>query len=383
MDRNPSPEQLKTWIESYLAGTISEADKLLLEAWYTEIPDAPVEWSDPAVTAASDLQMKLLKGIDKDIYRQERQQRHRRRRRAVQVSALVLILGAGLAFLLQNKNKQATVARSYPRKTEIQPGSISATLQLADGKTIKLDSSHSVNVTSQQGHLALLNTQGNATYVSNLPERSALNTLITRRGEQAPPITLPDGTKVWVNAASTLHFPTSFGNGAREVALSGEAYFEVAKDPRHPFIVSTAANKVEVLGTHFDVMAYADEQLSRTTLLEGSIRLRNARNSVQLKPGQQASTDAGNEIKVSEVDATESVAWMNGQLSMRYMDIPAFMRSVSRWYDVDVQYAGSLPALSFSATLNKSIPLSQLLAALNENGVHCRLQGRTVIVSNQ
>lgn len=381
MDTQPSPEQIKTWIENFLAGTISEADRQSLEAWFRTMPEGPVEWKDAATTGAGQLEQRMLHAIDARINRQEHRLRYRRRRRALLASGLLLAVAAGGWLLLQTwRNPGKTVAQKAAIEHDVQPGSTVATLLLADGKEIKLDSAHTVNVTTMQGRICLLNQHGNTTYVGNIPGKAAGNTLTTHRGEQAPAVTLPDGTKVWLNAASTLHFPSTFANGAREVALSGEAYFEVAKDAAHPFIVSTASDRVEVLGTHFDVMAYPDEQVQRATLLEGSIRVRRGGNSALLHPGQQARTSAGDAIKVSEVDPDESVAWMYGRLPLRKMDIPSFMRSVSRWYDVNVEYEGPLPTATFSAMLIKDVPLSQLLVALDANGVHCRLQGRTVIV---
>lgn len=381
MDQQPSPEQLKQWIDSFLAGTISEADKQLLDAWFKTMPEGPVEWNDGTTASPAELEQRMLHAIDGKIHRQENRLRYRRRRRVLLVSGLLLAVAAsGLLMLNTWHHQDHTVAQKVTIKNDIQPGSTVATLLLADGKEVKLDSAHAVNVSTQQGKICLTNQQGNTTYVGNIPGRAATNTLTTHRGEQAPAVTLPDGTKVWLNAASTLHFPASFDGTQREVTLAGEAYFEVAKDAAHPFIVNTAADKIEVLGTHFNVMAYPDEPVHRSTLLEGGIRVRSGNNSALLHPGQQASTQNGDKIKVSEVDPATAVAWMYGRLPLRKMDIPSFMRSVSRWYDVNVEYEGKLPTATFSAMLIKDIPLSQLLTALDANGVHCRLQGRTVIV---
>lgn len=381
MDQQPSPEQLKHWIDSFLAGTISEADKQSLDAWFKAMPEEPVEWNDGATTSPAELEQRMLHAIDGKIHRQENRLRYRRRRRALLASGLVLaVVAGGLLTINTWRHPSKTVAQKTTIEHDIQPGSTVATLLLADGKEVKLDSARAVNVTTMQGKICLTNQQGNTTYVGDIPGRSSINTLTTHRGEQAPAVTLPDGTKVWLNAASTLRFPSSFDGTAREVSLSGEAYFEVAKDATHPFVVSTDVDKVEVLGTHFDVMAYPDEPVQRSTLLEGSIRVHHGNNSALLRPGQQASTSAGDHIKVSDTDPAASIAWMYGRLPLRKMDIPSFMRSVSRWYDVNVEYEGKLPTATFSAMLIKDIPLSELLTALDANGVHCRLQGRTVIV---
>lgn len=383
----PSRNQLKAWTESYLKGTISEADKNSLEAWYSSIPDNEVEWDDAGVDSSQALQSKILDAIELQIESNQKLRLKRIRRFSIYISATAAVL---ILFIfvrriyLKNEGTiiNEAITKAQPIK-DIQPGVIQATLTLANGKVIPIDSAHSLNIAKEKRRIFIMHKNGTTEYIRDEVQLTVYNTLTTKRGEQAPPIILSDGTKVWVNAASSFHFPLSFNGSTREVMLSGEAYFEVAKDSRHPFIVNTGKNKVEVLGTHFDVMAYQDEPYVYATLLKGSIRIVNKKNTAILSPGQQGKINTNNAIEVKNIDAEQSIDWLEGKLSLTNINLQAFMREISRWYNVDINYEGQLPTLSFSGSLNKNVPLSQILQALNANGVNCELKNKTIIVSGK
>ncbi len=383
----PSRNQLKAWTESYLRGTISEADKNSLEAWYSSIPDNKVEWDDAGVDSSQALQSKILDAIELQIESNQKLRLKRIRRFSIYISAAAAVL---ILFIfvrriyLKNEGTiiNGAITKAQPIK-DIQPGVIQATLTLANGKVIPIDSAHSLNIAKEKRRIFIMHKNGTTEYIRDEVQLTVYNTLTTKRGEQAPPIILSDGTKVWVNAASSFRFPLSFNGSAREVMLSGEAYFEVAKDARHPFIVNTGKNKVEVLGTHFDVMAYQDEPYVYATLLKGSIRIVNKKNTAILSPGQQGKINTNNAIEVKNIDAEQSIDWLEGKLSLTNINLQAFMREISRWYNVDINYEGQLPTLSFSGSLNKNVPLSQILQALNANGVNCELKNKTIIVSGK
>lgn len=383
----PSRNQLKAWTESYLKGTISEADKNSLEAWYSSIPDNEVEWDDAGVDSSQALQSKILDAIELQIESNQKLRLKRIRRFSIYISAAAAVL---ILFIfvrriyLKNEGTiiNEAITKAQPIK-DIQPGVIQATLTLANGKVIPIDSAHSLNIAKEKRRIFIMHKNGTTEYIRDEVQLTVYNTLTTKRGEQAPPIILSDGTKVWVNAASSFRFPLSFNGSTREVMLSGEAYFEVAKDARHPFIVNTGKNKVEVLGTHFDVMAYQDEPYVYATLLKGSIRIVNKKNTAILSPGQQGKINTNNAIEVKNIDAEQSIDWLEGKLSLTNINLQAFMREISRWYNVDINYEGQLPTLSFSGSLNKNVPLSQILQALNANGVNCELKNKTIIVSGK
>lgn len=385
--KSPSRKQLEIWAENYLKGTISESDKKALEDWYQSVPDTVLEWEDEETDSAEILRSKIFQAVQERTGHSKKNNFPKGNRRTllrILEAAAILILLIGTGLLIRPRHsvvKTPAVARVHKIK-DIQPGTTKATLTLANGKRIILDSMHAVNVKEVNGHLCIMDKSGIVTYLDDTIQLY-YSTLITHRGEQAPPLTLADGTKIWVNAASTLHFPLIFKGNTREVSLSGEAYFEVAKDPKHPFIVNTGADKVEVLGTHFDVKAYKDEPSAYATLLEGAIRLTNGQHTVKLAPGQQGRVNSKGAISVRNVDAGESVAWLHGQLSMQNMDVTTFLNEVSRWYDVNVVYKGNAPTMSFSGFLNKQVPLSKVLEALNANGVDCILKGKTIVVSGR
>lgn len=380
MSDTPSSEQIERWIEYYLSGTINENDKKKLESWYRSIPDEEINWGSPNLDSPRYLQLRLLGAIDAKINNNQKERNKQRLRRFAQIAAVLILIIGSVSVIGYYKLSRENNSHTATYINDVQPGTTSATLTLSNGKKIVLDSTYSVNINVVKGVVCLTNNAGQKVYVNKGPQLSVLNTLLTHRGEQAPPITLVDGTKVWVNAASTLYFPLVFTGKTREVSLSGEAYFEVAKDRAHPFIVNAGANKIEVLGTHFDVMAYNEEPCTYATLLEGSIRISSSNDNVLLAPGQQGQINGNGAIHIKTVDVEQSVAWLHGQLPMDGTDLLTFMRAVSRWYNVDIIYKGKHPALNFSGSLDKQVPLSQLLAALCANGIHCELKKREVIL---
>jgi ferric-dicitrate binding protein FerR (iron transport regulator) len=196
-------------------------------------------------------------------------------------------------------------------------------------------------------------------------------TLVTPMGRQQQ-ITLSDGTKVWLNAGSSLRFPTRFSGSQRKVEITGEVYFEVAHNATRPFMVSAGKEEIKVLGTHFNVNAYADEQMVKTTLLEGSVKINN---KAILQPGEQY----GNGI-VSKVDADVSVAWIFGYFQFEHADIKTVMRQLSRWYDVEVRYEGRITSEIFGGEIQRNLKLSEALELLSVTGIHYTLNGKMLTI---
>jgi ferric-dicitrate binding protein FerR (iron transport regulator) len=211
----------------------------------------------------------------------------------------------------------------------------------------------------------------------------AYNTLTTPRGRQFQ-VVLSDGSKVWLNAASSITYPTAFTGTKREVSITGEAYFEIKNDARHPFIVAAEDEKITVLGTHFNVMAYPDEGQMKTTLVEGSVRISRGTEKVVITPGQQASfSPKTGHIAVMAVQTPEIIAWVSGKLSLNNLDISAIMRRLARWYNVDVEFEGPVPQGHFWGVINRNVNLSSVLSVMNANGIHAQLEGNKVIVSSK
>ena len=312
---------------------------------------------------------------------------------------IILMLGSGayLRFNRSSQNDKITANIKTPKLThDVTPGSNKALLLLADGSSIVLDSA-SKGTLAQQGNTEISKT-GDGSLAYNAGNNSSTilyNTLSTPRGGQYQ-ITLPDGTKVWLNAASSLRYPTAFVGKQREVELNGEAYFEVAsltpptggEQKKIPFIVlinsPTAGGdggmKVEVLGTHFNVMAYDDENSIKTTLLEGSVKVTKENATSALKAGQQAAfIKKENKISlISNPDLELAVAWKNGYTSFRSADIKSIMRQVARWYNVDVVYETDIPERTFTGEVPRDARLSELLKIFEASKIHFIIEGRVI-----
>jgi ferric-dicitrate binding protein FerR (iron transport regulator) len=210
-----------------------------------------------------------------------------------------------------------------------------------------------------------------------------MNTLTTPRGGQYE-VMLPDGTKVWLNSASSLTYPVTFAGKERRVELTGEAYFEVAKNTSSPFFVKTSGQTVKVLGTHFNINSYEDEKCVKTTLLEGSVVITSDGNkqAVNLKPGQQSVNKAASFDVINEADIDEAVAWKNGKFLFRNTDLQTVMRQLSRWYDVDVEYQGTIAERHYRGRISRNVPVSQVFEILKTSGINFIINGRTIIVKS-
>ncbi|CAL1518988.1 FecR domain-containing protein [Chitinophaga sp. MM2321] len=301
-------------------------------------------------------------------------------------AAIIILMASGTYFLLHKKAvaPPVLVHEVVPVK-DVAPGGNKAVLTLADGTQVELDSTQQGTL-AQQGNMKVLQLKGGRlTYQGAQQAQSGAalqyNTLATPKGGQFV-VTLPDGTLVWLNAASSLRYPTSFAGGERRVELTGEGYFEVTKDPARPFYVQVQGMEVAVLGTHFNVMAYADEGIIKTTLLSGAVKVTHGHSSAQLLPGQQAglpATAAGFTVKPADIE--QVMAWKNGLLSLEDADVPAVMRQIARWYNVDIRYEGPVPERRFIGAISRQVNLSAILKALEINNVHCRMEGREIIVT--
>lgn len=193
-------------------------------------------------------------------------------------------------------------------------------------------------------------------------------------------ITLPDGTKIWLNSVSSITFPTAFTGNERRVSITGEVYFEVAKNKNKPFIVETRGQNVTVLGTHFNINAYDDENTIKTTLLEGSIKLSAHSNSKILTPGQQAEVTNNRITIINNSDTEAAVAWKNGYFVFDNTDLPTLMRQLSRWYDVNTVYNGNAGNHEFVGQIKRSVKLSSVLKILEASGVHFKIEGENLYI---
>lgn len=305
------------------------------------------------------------------------------------VASVILLLFVGMYFLKPTRSKEIAknIAPVKPFKNDVAPGGNKAILTLADGSTIVLDSLENGSV-AQQGNSKIIKlNDGKLAYEvarggKQKTQKVAYNTVSTPRGGQYQ-LTLSDGSKVWLNAASSITFPTAFTGNKREVSITGEAYFEVAHNALMPFDVKVGNIKVKVLGTHFNVNAYDDEDAIKTTLLQGSVKVSKGNEDILIVPGEQARVNkASAKITVKKnIDLEEVVAWKNGLFQFDQAGIKTIMRQIARWYDIDVEFEGGLPDKKYDGKIYRNVNASQVLKILEEGGIHFKIENKKVIVS--
>lgn len=307
-------------------------------------------------------------------------------RRLAAAAVILLLAGSAFWYLGQTgKQKPALAQTNTDASKSINPGSNKATLTLADGTVVTLDSAG--NQTIYQGNQSIKQQNGQLLYTGQGNTSTVhYNKLSTPRGGQFQ-IVLPDGTKVWLNSATTLRYPTAFTGTNRVVELEGQGYFEVAPNATHPFLVKVPSThrdsmEVQVLGTGFDIMAYADEATVNTTLISGSVRVKEGNTLQTLQPGQQAVMDNENHaITVRPADIQKVTAWKNGVFVFNNTALPAILREVARWYDVEIVYNASPSAELYGGGISRNLQLSSVLRLLEASGYnHLKLEGRKVIV---
>lgn len=287
-------------------------------------------------------------------------------------ASVLALLATGIYFYRPTKTSVPPVVHTMK---EVAPGHEGAVLTLANGQHVVLDSLQQGVVAMQAGTQVSLQN-GQLTYNAGDSKTVVYNTIHTPKGRQFS-LLLPDGSKVWLNAASSLRYPTAFNGTERKVEVSGEAYFEIAKNASQPFRVAVqGAHVIEVLGTSFNVNAYTDEAQISTTLLEGSVRI----GKTVLQPGQQAQSSNGTITVKDHVNTEQVLAWKNGVFDFNNKDLAEVMRQLARWYNIEVVYENGVPDKEFVGKLDRSLPLSAVLKAFEDFGVHSRMETGTRLV---
>lgn len=373
MSRNNAEDLLL----KYNAGTATEEEKAWVETWYARFDDK--------VQVVSPDQLALDKSESWNILAQEYNRFRPVQRlwpRIAIAASMLITFSAGLYFYRENI-QQKVFKTQYTHAAQGEKNK--AILTLANGRQISLTEARNGELAEQSGIKITKTKDGqlvySATANSGTSESFNYNSIQIPKGQQYQ-LTLPDGTKVWLNAASALRYPTRFTGRERRVELSGEAYFEVAKNKAMPFHVNSGKQDVEVLGTHFNVNSYADEKVIETTLLEGSVKVTDqfSHSAQVISPGQQASLFPDHDITVKEADVSKAVAWKNGDFSFRNDDLPYIMRQISRWYDVEVVYQGTIPPSKFAGQASRKITLNQMMDIIKASGVQVTLKDRTLFI---
>ena len=378
-------------IEKYNNGTATNEEIEFLENYYNafELNDDLI--TDENEAEYQDVKQSIKNKIDERIDHQFTGKTINIRSGWLKYAAVAVILisaSLGVYFIAKQGNKKA------PQNNAAQfilPGGNKAMLTLSNGTRILLDDAHNGKI-ANQSNVSITKTNGNQIVYavasggnSQSEQQQAYqlqNTISTPNGGQYA-LVLPDGTKVMLNAASSLTYPASFHGKERLVQLDGEAYFEVAKNKNMPFKVKSGAQTVEVLGTHFNINAYQDEISMKTTLLEGSVKISSGTSSALIIPGQQAAVsrrDAAG-ILTYTVDVDKETAWKNGLFEFQNDNLKSIMRQVARWYDVKVIYADNLPNEKYIGEIPRTSNLSDVFKILELNNVHFEVEGKTVTVS--
>lgn len=377
-------EEIKNILDNYKNGQATEAEKALLESWYLTYQEAGTSELGLEERAA-DLDRVLL-----NLQKEQKPPLKLLRWPTIAAAAVVLItLSTGLFFYL-SRDIKAREDTAGIVQAAIIPGGNKATLTLANGKVIDLTAAHTGNVGVQSGVHITKTADGQLIYrvaeasAAEDPQRIAYNTIGTPKGGQYH-ILLPDGSRVWLNAASSLRYPAHINSSReRRVELNGEAYFEIAKADHKPFIVATTEQEIMVLGTHFNVKSYADDHSTKTTLLEGSVQVKakaNGISMVTLKPGQQSELKPDG-IKVVTVEAEDEIDWKNGDFVFKDENLESMMRKIARWYDVQIVYQENVPKnITLEGLVSRSKSIGEVLAIIESTGkVHFKIEGRKINV---
>jgi transmembrane sensor len=371
-------------VQKYLDGKASPQEQDVLDRYYLLFRDEPKNTSLLDQQQLSLLEQRLEDGLFDRIQHPVKVRRLWPRIAAIAAAVAIMVFGVGL-FLYKNQQKTSTLIVAYAN--DIAPGKVGATLTLASGKKIRLGDAANGEIAKEAGIIITKTADGQIAYKikeSTFGENK-INTLTTAKGETYI-LTLPDKSKVWMNAASSLTYSASLRErGLRKVKLEGEAYFQVAKDKAHPFIVESKGQEVEVLGTHFNISAYSDEPVIKTTLIEGGVKVTANHHSRILKPNQQALLTGNGAIKVSDVEAEYDVAWKNGFFLFNGERLESIMIKVARWYNVEVEYADpAFKSKTFIGTISRFEKVSKVLNMLERTDVATfKIEGNKIIIGKK
>jgi transmembrane sensor len=345
-------------LDKYREGTCTEEERIAVEQWYEQFRSGSLEIDEHIVEGHMDQVWARLRSENNKSLLQ------RLWLPAKIAASIILILSVGTYFFLKYmKEEKEEPEISF---SQVMPGTNKATLTLSDGRTIALEDLKSGLVAEVNGARILKAKDGYLVYTLNdkgQPINNStplINTIKTPNGGQYQ-VKLPDGSEVTLNAASSLRYPAVFTGQQRVVELSGEAYFDVAHNRAKPFIVKTATQVVQVLGTHFNINAYADEARTVTTLEEGSVKVSAGTDARNIKPGQETILSSDNVMRVRQADLDIALAWKNNKMMFKDAGIEEIMRQVARWYNIKVEYQGAIPEDTITGTISRSSDLSSVL----------------------
>jgi transmembrane sensor len=387
-------------MEGYQAGTLTGAELVAFLQWYSEagMDEFQRVYSQyylqtgvsPVHTVMPDeFRLQLEEAMrDHEAQQDVRTVSIFRRYRFVWAAAVLFLIAVGGYLYIQNRQPALPAVVKEQPVNDAVPGTTKAVLTLADGSRVVIDSVQQGQL-AIQGNTTVQREQGVIAYNETQPvtaqqgTQSVLyNTLTTAIGEQSPPLVLHDGTKVWLNAMSSIRFPVAFSGDTRTVEITGEAFFEVAKDPTKPFHVKVNTMDVEALGTQFNINSYNDEPDVRTTLVEGLVRVTQNAKQLILKPGEQAVAAPNLPLTNNHSpDINQVMAWKRGLFDFNHASLQTVLRQLARWYDIEVQFEGKIPNRSFRGKVTRDLNLSQVINILQDLDIKFRIEGKKLIVS--
>lgn len=397
---SPDPLSVAELVTKHLQGELTDEERVLLDAWIASDEEHQRLWQELNDTAMQQHYARSIARYDEVPALERFMKKHApstipsRARLIVKwkwvaaaASVIAVVAITGYLWFLRGPAAPAITVQNQPAM-DVSPGKNGAILMLANGERVLLDSLGNGVVATQKGAQAILTNEG---LVYNEDDEqageAAYNTILVPNGRQFH-LTLPDGTQAWLNSASSIRYPVAFTGTQRQVEITGEAYFEVAKDKSKPFRV-TVRNRaeIEVLGTHFNVNAYDNEEALGTTLLEGSVRVSTihagpsgSQYEHTLQPGQQMLLSE-KRISITEADVDKVIAWKNGMFNFDEMDLRNAMKQIARWYDVEVVYRGEIPDIKFYGRISRDVSLSGLIKGLQGAGVHMTIEnGKQLVV---
>lgn len=378
-------EKLQELSDKWLKGTITTEELELLEEWYNQNPQGGIDWEAGDMDERQ-LGDRLFYNINEIKKANVPARKSFNKAIIYKVAAVMIAILGGVAgyHFLEPAKRYAIVKNIITSPKGIKQEANKAILTLANGSRVILDNANN-GLIARQGNTQVNKTRQGELIYNNDSTRSSVavpenNVVSTPNGGQYL-VSLPDGSKVWLNALTSLKFPTEFSGNERVVELTGEAYFEVAKNKKMPFKVKMVNNTIiEVLGTHFNIMAYTNESSIKATLLEGSINIKKGDMSRMMLPGQQANI-AGN-IQLTTANTDEAISWKNGLFSFEKSDIRTVMRQIERWYDVEVVYEGGLPGNEITGYVSRNSNLSEVLKMLELSGLKMVVEGKKIKVYN-
>lgn len=377
-------DNLRELVEKVTAGVATEEEVALFNAWYQSYQEEGKAWPESELMDKKKIEAAMLRSIEDRI---NSGSPHRRfiPMRHIAAAVVLLLVASGVVYWLGNGSSTLTDSQTLVINNDVAPGMETAVLTLGDGRQIVLDEAQ-MGVIANEGHTSVQKTsEGLIAYQAgqlsaSLDAPLTYNTISTPKGGKYK-VVLPDETEVWLNAMSSIRFPTRFTGSNREVEITGEVYFDVTRNSDQPFWVRSDHQTVKVLGTEFNVKAYTDEQYIHTTLVEGSVLVETDSDQVQILPGQQAIYHQEAKLAVESVDTEMVIAWKDGLFQFWNTGLEDIMRQLSRWYDVDVSYLNENKDISFTGFISRDVTISKVLQMLEETGnIKFGLDGRQVVV---